>query len=375
MMHVLSIHAVAQDAYYILRDLGSEWKVYSKSEDALVPYIESVNSNLTNIYISVDPEEYYDHGILIDFKKKSALFINNQLAYNAPGPERIILSIDSLAKIYATGKLLFSIYSEKGIQDIETSLVSYTKKNPILMDEIDHLSIHSRTDLPLWDFMKLGVIIISIFYVILINIGGRVFNNYYNILRSFARASADEFLNRTKKITRIDLIYIIVLALVLSFFIVVIQDHHMMSDIKRNLDSLGALFIKWFWFFILIVIWIMLRLFIISLSSDLFRVRAIGTVHIFEYLRITNFYSLLIFMVMVLFLFVFQVKLNLFSSIILYSVVVIGVLRGMILYLKFLNSSDFTKLYLFAYLCSAELLPVIIGLKILFKSNLLHTIV
>ena len=82
---------------------------------------------------------------------------------------------------------------------------------------MDHLPIHQLDRGPIWDFIKIGMIIIMILYVVLVNIGNRVFNEYYNIINSFIRASTDEFLNRSKKITRIDLIFIIVLAVVLSF--------------------------------------------------------------------------------------------------------------------------------------------------------------
>ena len=361
--------------YYKIKDLRSDWKVYSGDENALVPYIASINSRLDNVYIPIDPEEYRNNGLLLNFNSKSAVFINNQLIYNTPGQEERIFPIDSLAAIYGPNSFLIAIYTPGGIRNLETSIVSYSKKDPALMDRMDHLSIIARLSVPVWDFMRLGVIIILVLYVVLINIGGRVFRDYYNILNSFIRAGADEFLNRTKNIPRIDLVYIVVLSLVISFFIVIIFDQITITDSANNINSFGRLLIKWLYLSVIILIWIMLRFFIISLSSDLFRMRSIGTIHAFEYLRITNFYSLVVFLLMVLAVFVFHINLVIFSYIILYSMVVFSILRALILYLKFLNSSDYTKLYLFAYLCSAELLPVIIGLRILLKSDLLHVIV
>jgi len=362
-------------SYYIIEDLKNDWKVYDKEEKALVPYIESFNSRSNNIHIPIYPEKYKSNGLLVKFKNKAALFIDNQLIYNTSKPDQVVFSIDSLSDIYGQNKFLISIYTPKGIQNIETGIVSYSTRDQFFVNRIDHLSIIKRDSGPIGDFIKIGVIIILILYVILFNIGGRVFNDYYNIINSFIRASSDEFINRTRKITRIDLVFSVVLSMVLSFFIVIVIYQFGVLEGENNLNSISRLFIKWLWLFIFILIWIMLRFFIISLSSDLFRLRDIGTIHTFEYLRITNFYSFFVFFLLILALFIIQIKLVIFGYLILYSMIIIGILRAFILYMKFLNSSNYTKLYLFAYLCSAELLPVIVGLKFLLKSTLIHPVV
>jgi len=361
--------------YYKIKDLKQEWKVYSKDEKALVPYIESLNSKSGNIHISFNPREYESNGLLVKFKSKATLFINNQLIYNVTEPGQKIFSIDSLSDIYGHNTFLISIYAPKGIKDIETSIVSYSKRDRSIISKIEHLSILKRDSGPIGDFTKIGVIIILILYVILFNLGGRIFNDYYNIINSFIRASSDEFTNRSRKISRVDLLFSAVLSIILSFFIVVAISQFGMNVTENDLGSLRSLFLEWFRIFIFVLAWIMMRFFIISLSSDLFKMRDIGTIHTFEYLRITNFYGLFMFILLILTLFVIQIKLNLFGYYILYSMVLIGVLRALILYLKFLNSSNFTKLYLFAYLCSAELLPVLVGLKFLLRSTLIHPVV
>lgn len=372
---ISDIYAQTEIFYYEIKDLKDDWKVYSEEENALVPYIESLNPKSKNIYVVIFPDEYRENGILLSFENESALFINNKLVYNTSEPGSIVLSIDSLAGIYGRERLLMSLYSDDGIHHVKTSIVSFSGKNPSLLSKIDHLSILPLDRGPIWDFIKIGMIIILILYVVLVNIGSRVFNDYYNIINSFIRASTDEFLNRSKKITRIDLVFIIVLAIILSFFIVIIIYQFGLHDNKHTLTTVGSLFIKWLWLFLFLLGWYMLRFILISISSDLFKMREVGTIHTFEFLRITNFYSLLIFILLIMSLFVIQISLDLCSSIIVYSIVIISIIRAVILYLKFLNSSNYTKLYLFAYLCSAELLPVIVGLKFLLKSNLIHIVV
>ena len=372
---VFKIYAQNDSFHYNITDLKDEWKIYSDAENALVPYIETLNSKSKNVFIAISPDDYRENGILLKFKRKTALFINNKLIYNTAEPVSVVLSIDSLAGIYGPGRLLLSLYSEQGINDIESSIISYSNKNRSLLDKMDHLSILPMDRGPIWNFMKIGLIIILVLYVVLVNIGSRVFNDYYNIINSFIRASADEFLNRSKKITRIDLVFIIVLAFVISFFIVIAIYQFGLRDNKDTLLTVGSLFAKWFWILLFVLGWFLLRFILISLSSDLFKMREIGTIHTFEYLRITNFYSLLFFLFLVLALFVIQINLDLFVYMLIYSIIIISIIRALILYLKFLNSSNYTKLYLFAYLCSAELLPVIVGLKFLLKSNLIYTIV
>ena len=358
--------------YYKIDDLVDEWKIFSEEENGLVPYIESINSRTSNIHLLISPERYKSNGLLLKCDGGLAVFLNNQLIHTKKERHQIVFSIDSLAEIYGRSDFLISIYSPDGVEDLETCIVSYSEKNPALIESIDHLTIFMREDGPIWDFMRMGILIILILYVILINIDIRVFSDYYNIINSFLRSTADEFLNRARNISRIDLVYIIVLSAVLSFLIVIATDQFPMDTEQEVTHSVGQLFVNWLWILLAMFSWILMRFFIISLSSDLFKVRSVGTIHTFEYLRITNFYGLSIFLLLVCLLFIFHIDLAIFSYLILYSVIVISLIRALLLYFKFLKSTDYTKLYLFSYLCIAELLPVIIGLKILLRSNLLH---
>lgn len=358
--------------YHKIKNLVEEWKIYSEEDNALVPYIESINARTSNIHLLLSPEIYKNNGLFLKCNSNFTVFLNNKLIYNTKGHRQIVFSIDSLAEIYGQSDFLISVYTPDGIKDLETSIVSYSDKNPTLMESLDHLFIFKRDNGPIWDFMRLGILILLILYVVLINIDIRVFSDYYNIIHSFVRSTADEFTNRTRNISRLDLVYVVVLSAVLSFLIVVATDQFPSDPVPVVSHSTGHLFVSWLWILFVMIAWILLRFLIISLSSDLFKMRSVGTIHTFEYLRITNFYGLSVFLMMVILLFIFPVDPGIFSYIIFYSAILISVLRAFLLYLKFLKSTDYTKLYLFSYLCIAELLPVIIGLKILLSSNLLH---
>ncbi len=365
---------VNDQEYFEIKDISREWFVYSRDEKLFVPYISSINQITNNIYLNLDLDLYVGRNLYIYLPSKAGLFIDNKLIEYSDNGNYFIYSIDSLNAISGQDNLFISIHSSKGVKEIQTKIISNQKKNPFYSMESVFLSVEPVSRIVIWDFIKISVLLILIFYIILINFGNRVFLNYYNILNTFTRAGADEFLSSSRKINRIDAIFIFVLAMVLSLVLVLIYYRLDPGQGYGDIPSILNPFILWGIIFILVLAWIVFRFFVISLSCTLFNVRELNSIHTFEYLRITNFYGLSIVILLILLLFVFQIELTLFSSFLIYSLIFISIFRAIILFNKFLNSSHFTKLYLFAYLCVAELIPMLIGLKWILKSTLMDFI-
>jgi len=365
---------VNDQEYFEIEDISKDWFVYSRERQLFVPYISSINKITNNIYLNLDPDLYSGKNLYIYLPPMAGLFIDNKLVEYSDDGNSFVYSIDSLKAISGQENLFVSIHSSGTVEDIQTKIISNQKKNPLNLIESRFFNVEPVNRIVIWDFIKISVLLILIFYIILINFGNRVFLSYYNIMNTFTRASADEFLSRSRKLNRIDTMFIFVLALVISLILVLI--YYRLDPVKGygDISSILSPFLLWGIIFILVLAWIIFRFFIISLSSTLFNVRELNSIHTFEYLRITNFYGLSIVIILILLLFVVQIELALFSSFLIYSLIFISIFRAVILFYKFLNSSHFTKLYLFAYLCIAELIPMFIGLKWILKSNLLDFI-
>lgn len=198
---------------------------------------------------------------------------------------------------------------------------------------------------------------------------------YYNISNTFIRVSVDEFLNRTSKITRIDMIYIVGLSIVMSFISMMIIDYQDPANSHMSIRSFTGFLWTWLWMIFLIFFWYLVRILIISFASDIFQMREVKVIHTFELLRLTNFFSLVFFILVCAGFFVFKMPSETLSLVLARMLLLLVIFRMAVLFVKFLNSTPYKKLYLFAYLCIAEIIPVLVGLKLLLRSSLIENLI
>ena len=92
--------------------------------------------------------------------------------------------------------------------------------------------------------------------------------------------------------------------------------------------------------------------------------RELDQIHFFEFVRISIFIYSAGSVFMVILLLAYYLPAPGHFVWVIYLVAFLSVVRIVLLYLKFLRLSTFRNLYLFSYLCTTEILPLIIGFKI-----------
>ena len=371
----LDSNAQLREEFFTVKDLKSEWLVYDQSSSLFLPYIKSVNKEARIIHFNLDLNFYADSYIQLTIPANTGFFIDNKLVDFTGVTVTKTYSIDSLSTIFLVDNVFISIYTKSDIDKLDTRIV--TPQQAVYLSSSDQmfLPIEKLPQIKIFEFIKIAVILILILYAFLLNSGRRIFFDYYNISNSFSRVSIDEFLDRTAKLSRIDITYIVGLSIVMSFSILlIIYNKDVRLDYKK-INSIIKPISTWGLLAILLFIWYMLRLFIISLVSDIFKLREIKVIHTFELIRLTNFLSILFFAMVVLTLFIFKMRFDILGLILSQSILGFAAFRLIVFFIKFLNSTTYKKFYLFAYLCTAELIPILVGLKILLKSSFLLNII
>ncbi len=372
----VSFPVFAQDPIendFPLKDLEEEWLIYCQEKDLYLPYIENEHAGTGTIHFTLVPDEYRKNILMIHYENPLSVFINNELVDYLEGSGERIYPIDSLGRPYNSDTLFISLYSGYGMDKIETAILT-RNRNVLLSDPAPYFSIKTLDRYRFFDFLKLAAIFILIIYAVIIHSGWRSFVSYYNIGDTFGRTSTDEFLNRTASLTRRDLSYLLVLSLVISFMALLIIYYRDDQLSYIDISSVFFPFLLWAILFLIIIVWYLLRFFLISVFSDLFFLRDIKTLHTFELIRATNFFSLFFFVFFIVLIFVFEVEFQFFGEIIAQLLLWFVFFRILVLYIKFLNSTSYKKLYLFTYLCISEVLPIITGVKFLLKSSLIQII-
>jgi hypothetical protein len=369
-----SSRAQGRGNYYVAKDLKPDWLVYDYTSSLLVPYIPSVNRDTRVIHFNVDIDLYKDSYIQINYTPKTGFFINNHLVDYSDQEDNRIYSIDSLSQYFFHSPLFVSLYSDH-LADLGTRIVTPHDGIDLTLEDEIFLPIHDVQYSNVNESIKVGIIFIFILYAFFLNSGRRIFMEYYNISNTFIRVSVDEFLNRTAKITRIDMVYIAGLSIVMSFIVMMIIDYQDASTNNMAVKSFTGFMWTWLMLIFVLFFWYLIRIFIISSMSEIFQIREVKVIHTFELIRLTNFFSLVFFIVVSAALFVFKVQSETLGMILSRMLLMVVVFRIVVLFIKFLNSTTYKKLYLFAYLCLAEIIPVLVGLKLLLKSSFIENII
>lgn len=360
--------------YYVVKDLKPDWLIYDYTSSLLVPYIPSVNKDSRVIHFNIDIDLFEDSYIQIHYMPKTGFFINNHLVDYSDQESTRTYSIDSLSEYFPRSPFFVSIYSESQLSNLGTRVVTPHDGIDFALEDEMFLPIHNVPYSRVMESIKTGVILIFILYAFFLNSGRKIFMEYYNISNTFIRVSVDEFLNRTAKITRIDMVYIMGLSIVMSFISMMIIDYQDASVGSMAIKSFIGFMSTWLILIFVLFFWFLIRFFIISFMSNIFQIREVKVIHTFELIRVTNFFSLVFFIMVFAALFIFKVQSETLGLILSRMLLLVVIFRIAVLFVKFLNSTPYKKLYLFAYLCIAEIIPVLVGLKLLLKSSFIENI-
>ena len=363
------------ESHELIHDLSSDWLVYEQSRNQFLPYIIDRDDNRKNLYIFLYPNQFRNKWLQLSYDHDIGLFLGGKLGATYKGSGTMLLNIDSLFSEYPVDTLLLSIHTEEGIGHLATAVVILGNRmeNQSLETETYEMAENIRP--AVWDFFKIAAWVILVILTVAYNIDRRSFYAYFNILRTFGRYSNDEFLAPSHKMSRIDLLFIILIAILMGFVVLNVLYALDEGNSWLHYQSIGKSFLSWAILWVLLTAWIFFRLIVVNLMSGIFNMAEIRAIHMYEYLRVTGFYGISSFLLILFMRYVIGVEWANFESIIINSLIIISILRMLILFYKTFNSGEHKNLLIIAYICTAELIPMVIGLNLVLKSALIYFIV
>jgi hypothetical protein len=106
---------------------------------------------------------------------------------------------------------------------------------------------------------------------------------------------------------------------------------------------------------------------LIQAVGSVFKLSGVTHVHFYEYLLFSRvFYTIVVFLQFALFL-VAPVWVSVLAEVIIWVVLLFNIVRIIIINSVLSRLTSAKNLYLFSYLCTTELIPLLIGIKILIK--------
>lgn len=343
-----------------IKDLSEDWLYYHENEDAYLPLIQDENK-VAAIHFHLPLPEHQNYHLYLQLVPESSIWINQKLIKIASS-NVITWPIDSLIQLYGNKNIFISIYKPALKEQSLASYIIY-EKGIAATTNTDLINFELRSTQNIYrDFFILGLIIILIIYTILLNIYARSFKTFYDISHTLSLNIREEYTFKGRAFNTSNITIILGHCFLIAY-IVMLTIGFQESNQLINFESLNGAMWQWIVFTSIAFLIFLVKYWLINIIGGLFDLREIINRHYLEYLRMSKIFFAILFVVLCIIYLGFEVDIDKNHQVFINIAIVFLIIRVLLLFFKFMRSSSFKNFYLFAYLCSTEFLPLIIGLK------------
>lgn len=364
-----------QERFLKIYDLEDGWQVYDTKYNAYVPYIEERHSNSKTASFWLDTKKYKGLELTFYSPNDVFVFINKQLCKEIKKAGWVTLKIDSLNRVYkGKSKLFFTFYDRGYRLPLKSVYVGYFKREITSANKVKketNIIQEKRHGLSgVKDFVIIvGVVIFGIF-TLLWNFHPKTFSSYYSFRSSVSSLSRKDITLINKPFNIINMLFLATHALTVSLFYILAQKditgiiNVSFKLIDTNFDFLSLL-INYAAFFAIVFGLIFLKYILLKVFGILLSLEKIEYTHFYEYMRLSKlFYTIAVICPIFMLISKDEYKLDL-DSFFIYIVIGFHFLQTILVSFYVNKRVQFKNLYLFYYLCSTELTPLLIGIKLL----------
>lgn len=357
------------DNFETIRNLQNDWLLYDWERASYVPYILNTPFQANSLSFLLGTEENAGYSLRLCIQKGASLFIEQNIItkFNQAGCYNF--SIDSIHQRYAKKKVFITIYHPLLKKELtRTHIINdLSERRSDELKDRDIIQLQARGKGIFNDFFIIGLLLISAFVAALFNLYPKTFHDFYKLDKTFSLKSRDESRLVSSPINGITLVFLFVYSVVFSFLIIVIW--HQLGGVPKflgfvNFSNLSGMGISWAIFSVLIFIAILAKYIVISAVTSLFNIKDFASIHFFDFIRMSQVFMIFILIMVSLLELSFQSYQEIGFKLVIYLAIFFSIIIVLVLFFKLLRSSTFRNIHLFSYLCTTEILPLLIGFKI-----------
>lgn len=357
--------------YYPVHSFQDDFQVFDAATQAYVPYIPELHATQTALSAYVDLESNRHYKLLLSTQEDGYLFINAALRKNLRAGTWQILDIDSLFRVYRRPELFLTLYGSPGIAGKQLYIAyprSAVQKTIILRD--DNLSVRPRPVPVYSNFLNIGLLIVLGFFAFLFSFHHRAFSRFFSLRDLLSVRAQEESFLISRPLSSVNLLFTLGLSLLVAYLMILAQSHNVDVFSGRVLlpvlTQWGGVGSEYVLLTVLAFGAIIGKYLLVDVISGLYKLQDITNVHFFKIVQS----SLLFFtgLALVMLVIAYNIDLNDWSeNAVLFPLIGFYTARVALLYAVVRAGEPIKNLYLFSYLCIVELIPLIIGLRLILR--------
>jgi hypothetical protein len=336
-------------------NFAQNWLKYDKYYEAYLPVQNSNLKNEKSLHQIINIEEYRNYKLKFKASKGLSFFINNKLIYKkiTEGEEEVQIDLSKIESS-ENGEVIFTFYHPAGILPLYSSAIVH---NTLVLQQVhsgeDAYLLMSRN---LQDYLSdyaILFIIIATLFVLFKQFYPKEFLRYYSF---YFQENSDHFLLGTFSIPSLWMALINGLSLSLLVFMLHLNELLLSSfSLLRGTIVITSIYFIFFimkYLYILVIAW-------------LFNYSKVVSPQFSEYVRLFERIILVTTVIIFGILASGFLKFDLNPEILYFSLIMVFTICVIKVIFLFFRLISHRNLYLFSYICAAEILPLIIAVKIL----------
>lgn len=355
-----------QDDGHIEFDLESEWLVYNSRLDSYAPFINRSAFSGNTISFVLKRDDYERGTLRICFQEGSSLFIEQKIIDVFSKSACQTYNVDSLFREFDQDDLFFTVYNKTF--DLDKITTHILQKVDVSAGEeiISGQYFSARNKGSFKNFYILALLIFLVLLSFAYNLNPRNFRQFWSLRKIIDFKLTYDKVHGLRVMNWANLIIVFAHCMLIAYLLMVV--FHLLGDpivfLKTNVESTLLSLWKWLMLSAIVFVVVMMKYFLIKILANLMQFREMENIHFFEFIRISIFIYVLALIVVLFNILSFYNPQSTRLEWIIFGVAILSVVRIILLYFKFLRLTTFRNFYLFSYLCTTEILPLIIGFKI-----------
>lgn len=350
--------------FLVKKNLRLDWVFMSEQQRQMLPFLDNGRESPYAIHLLIAPDYGRETYLKLDIPSGTSLFIDNRFMQHFDNPVGKLFSLDSLFTRHQHDSLFLTLYNNAEFTSPPDGAIGYKYNffdtainvNPIMYRHLDWKE----------DYLKIIILLVFTFFVVLHTLLPTELLDFYNLSNLFTFRYTETLLTKYRSLTKTHTIVILYQATMLASIMIVALYYYNNPLGNRLIMSLNPVF-RWLVIFVITTIFIFLKYILIAIVSHLFGISERINFYFLEYLRMAMiFYSIIFVIISYTIINHFHSLHSLLTSLIL-IVIIFNFLRLIVIYFKFRRLIPIKNLHLFSYLCSTELIPIIIGLNFFVK--------
>lgn len=363
-LFIANSQAVLGQNFIVEEDLSLDWQFYNEDKNAMLPFLENSSEQPVTIHLSVDLDYGKETYLMIDITGNTSLFFENKfIKHYDEGIVKYFL-LDSLHDLYPSDELQLTLYKKVGFKkpaDLKIGIIRNTFDSGMNVNPISEREMDKRSNY----FKIIILIIISLFVVLYVFFPAELFD-FLSLRLLVTFRYTDTIFTKYRSLTKTQMLVIMYQATLVASIAVVFLNFYPNPLEQFFIFSINPI-ISWVIIFGIVLILFFLKFVLISVVSSLFNISDQINFYFIEFMRMAMIFYSTIFIVVSYVVINQYYLLGFLLENLAFMVILFNVSRFVILYFKFQRGISMKSLHLFSYLCTTELIPIIIGLKFFIK--------